>query len=86
MQILFKLQPRIALDVFFKKQNAEGALNVDDFDDPSDRRKNPLDEIPRADILSWCDESPTERAPMISQGLLDTNQNGEDQALVARLA
>jgi hypothetical protein len=77
LQILFKLQPRIALDVFFKKQNAEGALNVDDFDDPSDRRKNPLDEIPRADILSWCDESPTERYVTLSRSVaFHSNEGG----------
>lgn len=62
LQALFKLQPRIALDVFFDKQNGEESkLSVDDFDAPSDRRKNPLDEVPQALILDWCNERPTER-------------------------
>jgi hypothetical protein len=69
LQILFKLQPRVALDVLFDKQSAEGALNVDDFDDPSDRRKNPLDEVPQAEILSWCDERPTERYATLSRAV-----------------
>jgi hypothetical protein len=77
LQIIFKLQPRIALDVFFEKQCAEGALNVDDFDDPSDRRKNPLDEIPQPEILSWCDERPTERYVTLSRAVsFHSNESG----------
>lgn len=77
LQALFKLQPRIALDVFFDKQNGEESkLSVDDFDAPSDRRKNPLDEVPQALILDWCNERPTERYERLSQ-VISFYSNGD---------
>lgn len=69
LQNLFKLQPRISLDVFFEKESGDGALNVDDFDGPSGRRKNPLDGLCQTEIISWCDERPMERYATLSRAI-----------------
>ena len=69
LESIFRLQPRIALDVFLG-----GAPQSDSFDFRgialdalSDRRKNPLDEIPIEEMFRWCDEKPAERYPAISR-------------------
>ena len=69
VQCIFQLQPRIALDVFFgvAPQIDGSDLDVDDFESLSDRRKNPLDEVPFEEMLRWCDEKPAERYPAISR-------------------
>ncbi|MEA2895136.1 MAG: hypothetical protein QOJ84_751, partial [Bradyrhizobium sp.] len=69
LHCIFKLQPRIALDVFFggTPQVDDSDIGVDDFDSPSDRRKNPLDGVPIDEMLRWCDEKPAERYPAISR-------------------
>jgi hypothetical protein len=71
LQSIFRLQPRTALDVLFGgAPQADGAdLDVDDFDSPSDRRKNPLDGVPVIEMLRWCDERPAERYPVISRAV-----------------
>jgi hypothetical protein len=71
LQSIFQLQPRIALDVFFggAPQADCPDLDVDDFDSPSDRRKNPLDGVPVGEMLQWCDEKPVERYPAVSRAV-----------------
>ncbi|MGN6572649.1 MAG: hypothetical protein ACTHLO_14670 [Pseudolabrys sp.] len=63
LECIFKVQPRVALDAFFGHAADSGAprLDVDDFDDPSDRRKNPIDALPNDEILRWCEEYPSDR-------------------------
>jgi hypothetical protein len=81
LQIVFKLQPRIALDVFFgsSSRTDSSGLDVDDFDSPSDRRKNPLDGVPVEEMLRWCEEKPAERYPAISCAMSyhATSKDGE---------
>lgn len=69
LQCIFRRQPRIALDVFFggAPQTDDSDIDVDDFDSPSDRRKNPLDGVPMEEMLRWCDEKPAERYLAISR-------------------
>jgi hypothetical protein len=74
LQSIFELQPRIALDVFFgggtpTDRFKRARLDFDVFDDPSDRRKNPLDCIPHQEMLRWCDAKPAERYPTISRAV-----------------
>jgi hypothetical protein len=71
LHCIFQLQPRIALGVFFggTLQINDSDIGVDDFDSPSDRRKNPLDGVPVEEMLRWCDEKPAERYPAISRAV-----------------
>lgn len=50
-------------------QIAGNDLEVDDFDSPSDQRKNPLDGVPIDKMLQWCDAKPRERYPAISRAV-----------------
>lgn len=76
LQITFKLQPRIAIEVFFESEDGEGNLIVDGFDDPSDRRKNPLDELPDYQVIKWCDESPLKRYAALSRAISFFSNDG----------
>ena len=71
LQSIFELQPRIALDVFFADTSQAEDPNLDfhGFDDPSDRRMNPLDGVPVEEMLQWCDEKPAERYAAISRAV-----------------
>jgi hypothetical protein len=71
LQSIFHFQPRIALNVFFGSgpQTDGSDLDVDDFDGPSDRRKNPLDGVPADEMLRWCDEEPDVRYSAISRAV-----------------
>jgi hypothetical protein len=71
LKSIFQLHPRVALDVFFGGEpQADGAdLDTDGFDDPSDRRTNPLDGVPMDDILEWCDTKPEERYTAIARAV-----------------
>lgn len=71
VQSIFKHQSRIALDVFFvsEPQGNGETLGVDDFDDVSDRRKNPLDLVPDKEILDWCAEDAASRYTVISRAI-----------------
>jgi hypothetical protein len=68
---LFKLQPRIALDVFFGgvAKPGEEVIEVDSFDDPADNRKNPLDGAPDDVVIAWCKEGGQERFTAIAQAV-----------------
>ncbi len=68
---LFKTQPGIALDVFFGTGNEDGEeiIDVDSFDDPSDRRKNPLDAAPDDIVLNWCAEGGQARYVAIAEAV-----------------
>jgi hypothetical protein len=82
LQSIFELQPRIALDVFFDTPQTNGSnLDFDLFDDPSDRRMNPLDRVPVEEMLRWCNEKPVEHYPAIAQAVsyyTDTNEGGAE--------
>jgi hypothetical protein len=71
LQRIFQLQPRIALDEFFgdASQSDSSHFDVDDFDDPLNHRKNPLDGVPVEEMLRWCDEKPAERYATISRAV-----------------
>lgn len=71
LKSIFQLQPTAALSVFFVAgSQTDGAdLDVDDFDDPSDRRPNPLDGVPMDNMLQWCDAKPDERYPVIARAV-----------------
>jgi len=71
LQGLFKTQPRVALEVFLSStpQPDGSTLDIDDFNDPSDRRKNPLDEIPTDELLRWCEEEPARRYPAAARAI-----------------
>jgi len=83
LQCIFRLQPRIALDSFFggDSQTHGSDLDLDNFDDPSDHQKNPLDGVPIEEMLRWCDEKPAERYPAIAQAVsyhIATSDTGPD--------
>lgn len=69
LQSIFELQPRIALDVFFENAPTPRGFdkNFTSFDDPSDRRMNPIDVVPTDEMIRWCDENPAKRYPTISR-------------------
>lgn len=71
LHCIFRLQSRVALDVFFggTPQVDESDIGIDDFDSPSERRQNPLDGVPIDEVLRWCDEKPAERYPVISRAV-----------------
>jgi hypothetical protein len=85
LHCIFQLQPRIALDVFFggTPQIDDSDIGVDDFDSPSDRRKNPLDGVPADEVLRWCDEKPAERYPVISRAVSYQTAGGAEWTLMA---
>ena len=68
---LFKAQPLVALDVFFggPTENGEEVIEVNSFDDPSDRRKNPLDAVSDDEILEWCSQGGQQRYLAMSQAI-----------------
>jgi hypothetical protein len=68
---IFKLQPRIALDVFFgSEEQPDGSdLDVIDLNRFSHGRSNALDGVPMEEILRWCDERPAVRYPTISRAV-----------------
>jgi hypothetical protein len=80
LQSIFKAQPTVALDVFFLGTvQADGSiLDIDDFDDPGDRRKNPLDEVSSDVLLGWCESDPATRYPAIARAIsyFRTGENG----------
>lgn len=69
LQCIFKLQSRTALDVFFgdTSQTHGSELDMTDFVHLSHSRKQPLDGVPIAEMLRWCDEQPAVRYPAIAR-------------------
>jgi len=68
LRCVFQLQPRIALDIFFG--DADGSdFDIDDFDDPADHRRNPLDGVSCEEMLRWCDKKPVDRYLAISRAV-----------------
>lgn len=63
LRSLFRSHPLVVLDEFFSTGATASVddFDVDDFYSPSDRRKNPLDQIPDNILIDWCDQRPSER-------------------------
>ena len=63
---LAKIQPAIFLDVFLEgdwiKDNRRSLV----FNNYSERRENPLNQISDDDLLSWCEKNPPHHYPLIT--------------------
>lgn len=79
---IFKHQPRVALDTFFGDalSDAGEMIEVDSFDDPSDRRKNPLDAIADEELMNWCLEGEQSRYAAIARAI-SFFRAGEDKPI-----
>lgn len=66
---LARAQPRIFLDTFLGEDRLEKYHCRRMFSDDFERRENPLNQIPDQDLLSWCDEKPEERYPLMASSV-----------------
>ncbi len=75
LKSVFELQPRIALNMFFRSepQNESSDFAEADFNPTIARERKPLDLVPIEVMCQWCDESAAARYPILSRfGSFDT--------------
>ncbi len=62
-----RLQPRIFLDQFIGPEKVENYHRKRIFENGIDeKRNNPLNQISEDDLISWCDEEPVRRYPVVA--------------------
>jgi hypothetical protein len=66
---LFKVQPLVALDVFFGGNAASQKSGCEIISDASRHRLNPLNGVPVAELLTWCSMQPKERFPLMARAV-----------------
>lgn len=66
---LFKAQPLVALDAFFGGDTANQKRGCEIILEASDHHPNPLDNVPLADLLSWCSAQPDKRFPLMARAV-----------------
>ena len=67
---LFAVQPAVVLDNLFAPENRDKRTGFRDFFDHDDLLGSPLDRIPEATLLEWCDEARNLRYPLIAAKLV----------------
>jgi hypothetical protein len=84
---IFKLQPRIALDVFYGDVLDASSHEIIRLSGLSDHRKNPLNDVPFEVLIEWCDEMPGVRYPVMARVVSfdrSTNEGGVEWTPFAR--
>jgi hypothetical protein len=68
---IFKRQPRAPLDAFYSPETETAAFErtLDLSEDAAYRRINYLDAVPSEEVLTWCEERPSERYPAVARGV-----------------
>lgn len=61
---LAELQPKIFLDEFLGREDVEQYKREWLFSDDSERRENPMTNIPDEMIIAWCEQHPSSRYPI----------------------
>ena len=67
LQELFKVQPTATLDGFFDGSKDDQRRACQLMLDVSHRHQNPIDIVPSATILVWCDKKPAERYVLMAK-------------------
>lgn len=66
LSALFTAQPTVVLNDLFAPERADERIGFRGFFDHDDLLGSPLDGIPEATLLAWCDEDSTVRYPLIA--------------------
>jgi hypothetical protein len=77
---LAQAQPRVFLDVFLGDKDIEVYQRRRMFPNNFERHDNPLNQIPDIELLSWCEEDPHSRFPIVAsavEAFKKSDQTGE---------
>ena len=74
---LAKIQPVVFLDIFLENNSLEDYQYRNIFSDFSEEGKNPLDLISDDTIISWCDQKPQDRYPIIASTVTAFSESKE---------
>ncbi|MBN2457123.1 MAG: hypothetical protein JXB29_11410 [Sedimentisphaerales bacterium] len=69
LNMIARNQPFVFLNTFIGTDEIKGYQRRRMFADDFERRSNPLDQISDDDLLSWCDEDPKNRYPLITSAI-----------------
>ncbi len=84
LNIIARDQPFVFLNTFIENDEIRGYQRRRMFIDDFERRRNPLDQISDDDLLSWCDEDPQKRYPLITSSIQTYTKSTEANGLVWR--
>ena len=78
---LARTQPFVFLDLFLGNDEIEDYQGRRMFSDAFERRQNPLDQISDEDLISWCDNGPECRYPLIASAIQAFSESAEPSGL-----
>lgn len=81
LNILARNHPFVFLDVFLGNDGIEDYQRRRMFADDFKRRNNPLNQISDDDLISWCDNDPEDRYPLIASAIQAFSESAETSGL-----
>lgn len=81
LNILARTQPFVFLNVFIGNDGIKGYQRRRMFADDFERHSNPLNQISDDDLLSWCDNDPKKRYPIITSAIQAYSESAETSGL-----
>ena len=74
---LARIQPFVFLDVFLGNDGIKDYQRRRMFSDDFERRNNPLNQISDDDLISWCENEPEDRYPLIASAIQAFSESAE---------
>ncbi len=81
LNTLARTQPFMFLDVFLGNDRSKNHQRRRMFADDFERRNNPLNQISDDDLISWCDNDPGDRYPIIASAIQGFSESEETSGL-----
>jgi hypothetical protein len=81
LNVLARTQPFVFLNVFLGNDGIKGYQRRRMFADDFEERSNPLDQISDEDLISWCDNAPEDRYPVIASAIQAFSESAEPREL-----
>ena len=79
-----QIQPLVFLNVFIGNSDIKNYQRKRMFADDFERSNNPLNQISEDELLSWCDEDPENRYPLIASAIQTFTESAETKEITWR--